>query len=133
MTHWSAGYVGIPWVARGRDEGGLDCYGLVRLVYADRCGVLLPDYGGYVTARERREIDALIGGAIGIGDWLQVDRRAARTLDVAVFATGGLATHLGVMIDARRMLHVAERRDAEISRIDAGQWAQRLVGIFRPA
>lgn len=131
MTHWSADYIGIPWVARGRDETGLDCYGLVRLVYANRLGRELPEYDGYVTARERREVGALISGAIAHDDWRRVERPVP--LDVAVFRTGGLATHLGVMIDARRMLHVSDGRDAEISRIDAGQWATRLIGVYRLA
>jgi len=129
VTHWSAAYVGVPWVARGRDRDGLDCYGLVRLVFAEQRGVELPEYEGYVSARERAEIAAMIEGAAGSVDWRKIDR--AEAFDVAVFRTGRLASHVGVMIDARRMLHVADGREAEISRIDIGQWSTRLIGIFR--
>ena len=62
-SHWSATYIGAPWSARGRDRDGLDCWGLVRLVYRDRLFRDLPDYQGYVSGHERREIDALIAGA----------------------------------------------------------------------
>ena len=128
-VHWSADYIGAPWSARGRDHSGLDCWGLVRLVYLERLGRDLPDFEGYVSGHEKRDIDALIAGERAKGDWREVDQ--AEPFDIAVFRTGKLATHLGVMIDARRMLHVADGRDAEISRIDTGTWSTRLIGVFR--
>lgn len=36
-------YVGIPYKPMGRDQRGIDCWGLVMMVYRDWFGVELPD------------------------------------------------------------------------------------------
>lgn len=56
---WASSYVGLPYVARGRDRGGVDCWGLVRLVYAEQLGLSLPMHG-MVDPDDHREIARLI-------------------------------------------------------------------------
>ena len=59
--HWSAAYVGLPWAEKGRDRAGLDCWGLVRLVYANALLIELPSYTeAYASVAERGEIGALM-------------------------------------------------------------------------
>ena len=41
---WFEDYVGIPFVDLGRDRSGIDCYGLIRLLYSERLSVEMPDY-----------------------------------------------------------------------------------------
>lgn len=43
--HWSARYVGIPFLDGGRDELGCDCWGIHRLIYRNEKGIELPSYG----------------------------------------------------------------------------------------
>ena len=83
MSHWSARYIGLPFVDHGRSELGCDCYGLARLVYRIELGVMLPDYQGYATADEHAEIATLISGAAAGPDWLPC--AGDRPFDLAVF------------------------------------------------
>ena len=42
---WVRDYIGIPFRYRGRHlDEGLDCWGLIRVVYRDRFGLELPSY-----------------------------------------------------------------------------------------
>lgn len=40
-------YTGIPYKVLGRDRSGIDCWGLISLVYRECWDVQLPDFGPY--------------------------------------------------------------------------------------
>src|SRR5262249_15997138 len=61
VPEWIAGYVGLPFRSLGRDRDGLDCWGLVHLVYREVFRLEVPAYSeDYVTAYDCREIGELI-------------------------------------------------------------------------
>lgn len=58
---WYTKYVGIPFVEKGRDENGCDCWGLVRLIYKNELGIDLPDYlDCYETTNDREKLSSVI-------------------------------------------------------------------------
>jgi len=46
MSHWTRNYVGLPYCPGGRDRGGIDCWGLVRLFYQEELDIPLPELPG---------------------------------------------------------------------------------------
>lgn len=48
MIHWASNYIGIPYQIGGRDREGLDCWGLIRLIYKEVNGIILPNCPGIV-------------------------------------------------------------------------------------
>ena len=69
--------IGVPFADRGRDLDGLDCWGLLRVVY-QRMGIDLPSHAeAYQTAADRAEITALVEG--DLPSWREVsDERTDR-------------------------------------------------------
>lgn len=132
-SHWSAPYIGLPYRDHGRDAAGVDCWGLVVLVYREVLGIVLPGYDeGYATTEERRQIGALIDGHRQAWPWTRQASPAA--LDVALFRVGATVSHVGIAVAPGRMLHIASDRDrARIEDWRSGQWAPRLVGFYRHA
>ncbi len=129
-AHWSATYVGLPWLDRGRDQTGCDCWGLARLVYAVELGIELPTYvGDYPSAGEAAEIDRLIRDALDGGPWIEVS--AAGEFDLVLFRLGRWDSHIGIMVDGKRMLHMMGRDAAKVERIDGAVWARRQCGVWR--
>lgn len=126
---WSD-FVGIPHCDLGRDRAGADCYGLLRLVYAEALGVDLPSFiGPYASCAEHAEIEALLAGQVVAGPWRPVDR--IKPYDALLFRVGQHDCHLGVAVDRTRMLHVhARSRSVIVPRSDP-MWRDRLVGAYR--
>lgn len=132
QMHWSADYIGLPWLARGADRDGLDCWGLCRVVYRERLGIELESYSdGYVTAFERAEIAALIAGARDRAPWREIALGQEREFDIVLFRCAGLATHVGIVTAPGQMLHVTAGRESMIERYRDGKWLPRLIGFQR--
>lgn len=48
MSHWAAKYIGLPYVPGGREKDGVDCWGLLRLIYKEEMQLDLPLLPGVV-------------------------------------------------------------------------------------
>lgn len=49
-THWIIPYLRLPYKEGGRDHAGVDCWGLIRLIYRDLLGIDLPAFPGIAGA-----------------------------------------------------------------------------------
>lgn len=129
MMHWSAAYVGTPYVDHGRSLKGCDCWGLVCEIYRAELDTALPSYSD-VSPLDRKEIALRVRAETESGLWRRVEK--PQEYDVAVYRRGPHDSHVGIMIDARQMLHSEKQAGgAHVERIDRGRWTPQLVGFFR--
>lgn len=119
-------YVGLPYLAGGRDRGGIDCWGLVRIVYAEQLGIDLPAYDT-IAAGDRPRVRAATAQEAASG-WAKAV--VAQPFDVLTFDRGA---HVGIALDRTRMLHAEKGRDACVERWSQPTWLGRLHGIWRRA
>lgn len=125
-------YIGIPFLDHGRDRAGCDCWGLVRLVYADQLGIALPDLGDeYSEAYARGEVDEAVSSTVG-QEWnADVTGQAWQPLDVMIFSRAGVECHVGLYLRPGEMLHVIEGTAAAVERYDTVRWKRRLTRVIR--
>jgi cell wall-associated NlpC family hydrolase len=132
MTHWSAAYIGIPFVAGGRSQLGCDCYGLITLVYHDVASIELPPLNGlYVTAEEREDIARIVEGEVAHGPWTPVEPGDEQDLDVALFRCFGLQSHVGVICGRGLMLHATSGQTSAVERYTGPRWITRFQSAWR--
>lgn len=128
---WSARYVGLPFVDGGRTRRGLDCWGLVRLVFAEEREIDLPSYGEISADDLRGLARAFTAGAEG-AHWLQAS--LPQEFDVVLMRSGqghrGVV-HVGVMAGAGRLLHVERTTDSVVVPMSHLSVAGRIVGFRR--
>ncbi|WP_027517888.1 NlpC/P60 family protein [Bradyrhizobium sp. WSM1417] len=123
-------YVGIPYLERGRSISGCDCYGLVRLVLAELRGAELPSFvEAYVSATDRAALARLIAGEIA--PWQPVAFGEERPFDGVLMRAGRLLSHIGLVVEPGRLLHVSEGEESRIERYRAPPLSHRVVGFYR--
>ncbi|MEQ1938624.1 NlpC/P60 family protein [Mesorhizobium sp. CN5-321] len=120
-------FVGLPWQDRGRTPHGCDCWGLLRLVYADALGICLPDHSNGYADTSDGAISDLIG--TGLSDWLPVVAGTERPLDAILIRQA--PWHVGVIVRRGLMLHMPENQTSCIEAYDTGRWSRRVEGIYR--
>ncbi|WP_457650930.1 C40 family peptidase [Profundibacter sp.] len=128
--NWSDKYIGIPYRDRGRGFDGCDCWGLARLVYARELGIALPSYTeAYSSAEEAAEVAALLDTRNEMATWKIAD--SPHAFDLILYRHGRLSTHVAILIDARRMLHIQSDDAAKVEDCTDPRWNARFVGIYR--
>ena len=127
---WAADYVGLPWKPGGRDRAGLDCWGLVRLVLAERYGIALPAYEGLTPERRAEASDVMARDLAKLGVAVRVEQ--ARAGDVVLYRVGQAPLHVGVLIAADCVLHIEAGTGSIAGRLDDLAWRKRILGFYRP-
>lgn len=129
LPGWEENYVGIPYLSRGRSRyEGCDCWGLVRLVYADEMGILLPSFRtAYESAQDMVEVEGVISKRKSGFDEVE----EPRTADIVLCRVLGYETHVGIYVGDQRMLHVMKGTGACIVSLQSAMWKRRIVGYFR--
>lgn len=125
--NWWNEYVGLPYAARGRDHAGVDCWGLVRLVYAEQFDLALPSFADDYAASDRECIAELV--ATRQEGWMRAE--ASRSGDLVLMRILGAESHVGVVTTPGYFLHVREGQDAVVERLDSATWKHRVTGIYR--
>lgn len=125
---WSSEYIGIPYLINGRDREGIDCWGLVRLVYKEQLGIDIPSYASYYDHAEDYEGFARAFDE-GLGDWEKVSQ--PKEFDSIWVRLLGVACHTGIMLQNGRMLHAMVGADSCIVDISTKAWQRRVIGCYR--
>lgn len=125
---WLNDYVGIPYVSLGRTRRGVDCYGLIKLVYENEYGEILPDWlpDQHFDLHQRgKTIEEVVTG----GEF--TEREDPQDGDIAVCYRTKSAYHLGVYFGGG-VLHAAEgvgviyeprsRFDSMFVKVIYGEW-----------
>ncbi|MFN0133437.1 MAG: host specificity factor TipJ family phage tail protein [Phycisphaerales bacterium] len=130
IPSWVGSYVGLPFLEHGRDRGGVDCWGLLRLVYAERYGIFLPSHhDGYAGTDDAPGITAVLDAELGLGVRWRPRGPGVRLGDALLFHVAGVP-HVGVAVGRGRMLHCRRGSDSCVERFDVGTWSPRLGGAF---
>lgn len=128
--NWTDRYIEIPFKPDGRDRQGLDCWGLVCLVYRERLGIELPDYKGIFTDQSHTTLKKVAGVMTqGRESWQKVD--TPRPYDVVMLRTGTYMWHVGIVIDNNRMLHVMSGINSCIEEYTGIYWEHRVAEFRR--
>ncbi len=112
----------------GRDIDGLDCWGLVRLIYKDQFNIDLPSYVDQYNADDTHSTLAELI-AISKESWTKTDSPVVG--DVLLLRAEGSLSHVGVVISPTHFIHVIEDVNVAIERYDQGKWKSRLEGAYR--
>lgn len=136
-TRWADGYVGLPFVDGGRDRSGVDCWGLVRLVYREQLGVDLPDFAE-IRAIDWRSVARAIVDAQESIDWIAVLRGQERPFDVVLMrghSEGNrpvsIVNHVGVVAPGGCVLHAEEATDVVCPPLSSPSVSYRISGVYR--
>ena len=122
-------YIGIPYLNRGRDREGVDCWGLVQLWYQEQLAVAVPDYlWAYTSAEDHGSV----AGAINEHkvQWLKVEGEPQYG-DVLVFNIMGHPIHVGIMLEGGDFLHAFKGTQSCRERLSSLSWSRRLLEVYR--
>jgi probable lipoprotein NlpC len=121
-------YISVPFLEKGRNWSGCDCWGLVRLFYANEYKIDLPDYlEFYKTTQDREALADLICGEKA--GWQEVTE--PQEGDVIIVNMRGVPMHVGVVTRLGYMLHCARGVGTAHERYDGIKWRSKIVGYSR--
>jgi cell wall-associated NlpC family hydrolase len=114
----------IPFKHLGRSVKGLDCYGLIKCIYAD-AGIELIDVEDYAVGWSKN------GQNFFLDNYYRQFEEAITPhfLDVVLFKNGqGIANHAGVVLSGNRFIHCSK---AGVNIQKLVNWFPKLVGFYR--
>jgi len=131
-------YVGLPYKHLGRDRKGVDCYGLIILIYKEKFGIELPNAEGYEFGEDAcNYLPAFYkeGQYKHVADfhklWTPVEQ--VEKYDVILFNVYGeveAPTHSGLYLGEGKFIHCMHKLPVTINRLEK-HWLNMQHSIYR--
>ncbi len=131
---WADEYIVLPFKEVGRDENGVDCYGLLRLVYRKRLNILLPSYADYLTTQDHNTLKEQMAKNKEADRWVEIPTGQEREYDVMLIRIVGIPIHVGVVTDIKKhVLHIERGKNAVHEDYRKGSWRApgKIIGFYR--
>lgn len=123
-------YFSLIYVSNGRDERGVDCWGLTRLIYKNEFGIELPSYSGrYKDSDNQNEVSDLVSEAKS--DWIEIPKGQEQVGDITILYLLGYPMHIGVVVSRNNMIHIMKRINVVIEDYTSRRWEKRIFGFVR--
>lgn len=138
MPRFDAGkYLGIPWKEHGNTQEGVDCLGLVDLVYREEFGIDEPFLKPIDPSKKRPTytygpkgiIEASLSRDLFVTNMQEV--KDPQCGDMAVVLSYGVAGHVGIVVTSRLMMHVERGGEVIVEDFVQGRLARRIDSFFR--
>lgn len=131
--HWTEKYSTVPFKLYGRDQSGVDCWGLVCMVYEGELGIELPLHGAVSADTLRDTARVVQGDCDNLGLWRRVDEPAEFDVVVMAARVGShrLGTHVGVVVGTDLVFHTEVTSGSVVVKINHPTVRQRILGFYR--
>lgn len=130
MLDWTNKYISIPFLEHGRDHDGVDCWGLVRLVFKEQFGVDVESYDDeYISTCENEKLADIVERERGM--WWSVAPENVRCGDVVLLAITGYPCHVGIAVGDGMMLNARSGVGVALESYERPYWSRRLRGFYR--
>ena len=123
---WTQKYAILPYKTAGRDWQGVDCWGLVFLIYLTELGIQLPLYSLYDTIPKDASVDKMVNRFRD--DWILYDKPFS--FSIILFNFLGKCCHMGVMLDDDRFIHCRQQTNVSIESVSRLIWRNRVEGYY---
>ena len=132
---WLNIYKNIPYKSKGRTLEGVDCYGIVRMIFAERFGIMLPSYSdNYTDASDTLSTSGAILEHLDTDPhWVSVRQKDAYRGDVVLLTIHGTPMHMGLVVSTTMMLHTLKGHNSCLESWNGVRWASRIYGFYRYA
>lgn len=128
MNPWWNDYIKTEFVEKGRSESGVDCWGLVGLIYKNELGIDLPDYlDVYESTNDRDALAATIDEESK--KWETVTE--PQEYDVVILDMRGVPMHVGIVTKPNHMIHCAKGINTVHENFTTSKWKHKIVGYRR--
>lgn len=131
---WSNNYINLPFKEVGRERDGIDCYGLIRLVYRERLNILLPAYCDYESTRDYDVLEKQMAQNKKEDQWVEVPIGQEQEYDIMLIRVIGLPIHVGVVTDTKyHVLHIVSGAAATCEDYRFRSWKApgKIIGFYR--
>jgi cell wall-associated NlpC family hydrolase len=133
-VNWAAGYVGIPFADVGFDRSGLNCWGLVCLVFSEQLGIDLPRHDTLTAAQLAGAAREIRRNAEGGGPWRKVEQPI--DFDVVLMLVDdpkgrAMPSHVGLAVGPGRILHAERGHGTVCVSTRHVSVRERILGVWR--
>lgn len=120
-------YLQIPYKHQGRDKSGADCFGLIRMFYANELGIFLPDFTEDYAQEWWKEKNYFVEL---YRQWKFQQTYELKRGNVILFKnTNHTLGHVGVIVNDESFMHMS-REGCGIHSFSVGVWARQIHSIY---